>query len=938
MKKSLFTLGLIAVAALTLATNCAKTEDIPVEEEVKEEVTTKDRTFSLVASSAVEGETKTTNDGMHTIWAEDDELSVFHAETTTSTYVCDDDFTTNSTDMTAGLFKGTLGSALASGKSYDWYVVYPYKAGLATLNNEGNTPYYFGGPTNIAQVQDGNSSKAHLAGSFYPLFGKATGVANDAVPDVDLTNLASIIEVRVTNNSTAAFTVEDVTFTAPEGVKIVGQFIPDFTADPITYANGTYTAEVANLSVTGADPIAVDGVATFYLGIKPFSATSGQTVKVSVNGHEKTITLTKNMSFQAGKIKTINFNYNYAPEVYSLVTAIEAFSDGGKYVFALQDGVTSSTYYFLSKGEGDKNNLDSDLTVSTNSITNPVKKYVFTAEAASSLFKFKNCDGNYIYNSGGNTTVNTNNDSATSWAVSTIDGGYFKFNQGSSSGRFIAAASTTPTKVAGYANSNWSSQKANQHASTANAIKQYSGAWSVYKLGGYTPPAGVGNATVNDVPARGVSNQTVNVTLTNYASAPTLNATPDGTVVTSASVTATTTTSATITYTVDPNYTGAAAEGSIIVEDTESHSGTITINQVADVFTVSKTTIELNANSGATATFTVNSDFDWAIDDSGLSGFTIDPTSFTYTSTRSQTVTITATGNNATASPVDLDVFCVTRTADSKDSDDITVKQKSGKLSAPAITLTPDAANEKFTVSWTAVTNASKYEYYVLDESADYKVDVTQTANASTLSFEVTSINLGEEYTVSVKAIGNGAPWVDSDESVDAITVTNTAHYYVRVTDLNQISSGSKILIANNNHDGLGAFTTSGPHDATDLSAAYDSVNDRFDATDDSVLDCVITLASPNTPKTNVYSLKQSNNYYIIKTSTSGTGFNPNATKATTDSGDWTLSLQTGNKIRVANNTSGSTRGICWGTSQSRFGAYICGSSGYEDILMYVYQ
>lgn len=679
MKKNLFTLGLIAVAALTLATNCAKTEDdAPIKEDVKEEVTAKDRTFSLVASSFVDGETKTTNDGMHTVWAETDELSVFHAETTTSTYVCDEDFTTNSTDMASGLFKGTLGTDLASGKSYDWYVIYPYKSTLATLNNEGNTYYYFGGPTNVAQVQDGNSNKDHLAGDKYLLFGKATGVAYNAVPDVELVNLSSIIEVQVSNKSTAPFTVEDVSFTAPEGVKIVGQFIPDFTADPITYSNGSYVSEVANLSVTGATPIAVDGVATFYLGIKPFSATSGQTIKVSVNGHEKTITLPKDMSFQAGKIKTINFNYTFE-DVYSLVTAVEAFSDGGKYVFALQDGASTSTYYFLNNAGG-SDNLDTDLTVSTNTITNPIKKYVFTAEAASTLFKFVNSNGKYIYNNNSNTTANTNNDVAASWAVTAIDGGYFKLSVNSSTGRYLAANAANPTKVAAYTNSNWSSNKGNQHAATANAIAQYSGAWSVFKLGGYIPSAGISDATVSDIPARGVTGNTKTITLTNYDSTPTLTATPDGTVVTSATVSSVSITSATITYTVAPNYSGTAAEGSITVADDDSHEGTITIHQVADVFTsTAANPLVIGSTSGATKSCTVKSDFDWTISSTNLTGATVSPTSFAYTSSQNQSITFTTTAANETASPKSLGYITVIRTADSKELT-INVQQQAAAL------------------------------------------------------------------------------------------------------------------------------------------------------------------------------------------------------------------------------------------------------------------
>jgi hypothetical protein len=44
--------------------------------------------------------------------------------------------------------------------------------------------------------------------------------------------------------------------------------------------------------------------------------TAGQDIKVSVNGYEKTIHTTKNFTFQAGKMKTVNFEYD-APEIYN---------------------------------------------------------------------------------------------------------------------------------------------------------------------------------------------------------------------------------------------------------------------------------------------------------------------------------------------------------------------------------------------------------------------------------------------------------------------------------------------------------------------------------------------------------------------------------------------------------------------------------------------
>ena len=284
---------------------------------------------------------------------------------------------------------------------------------------------------------------------------------------------------------------------------------------------------------------------------------------------------------------------------------------------------------------------------------------------------------------------------------------------------------------------------------------------------------GIESKTIDEIAARGLTGS-LDIALTDFDVAPSLTIIPDGSIVSSAEVTSVSTTSATISYIVAPNYSSAAREGSIEISKGLSR-GTITINQLADVFTVSRTSVELQANTGATATITVTSDYDWAIDNTSLNGFTVSPNSFTYSGNQKQTVTITATGSNTTSTIVELDLFNIVRTADGKESADIAVSQKSAKLAAPDLTLTPDATNKKFTVSWTSVDNATKYEYYVLDGAAEYKVAVVQTEDATTTSFDVTDINLGEEYTVSVKAIGDNNPWIDSEESVDAITVTATS-------------------------------------------------------------------------------------------------------------------------------------------------------------------
>ena len=123
--------------------------------------------------------------------------------------------------------------------------------------------------------------------------------------------LASIVEVNVTNPNDAPLTVSTVSFTAPAGTNIVGTFYVNFTDNgDAVYTDGDYPGNIANLTVKNGTAIAKDGVAKFYLAIKPFAAKVGNELKISVNGYEKTHKLTKNVEFKAGKIEAVNFNYN----------------------------------------------------------------------------------------------------------------------------------------------------------------------------------------------------------------------------------------------------------------------------------------------------------------------------------------------------------------------------------------------------------------------------------------------------------------------------------------------------------------------------------------------------------------------------------------------------------------------------------------------------
>lgn len=298
----------LMIAALSLTTNCSKNEIDNSKEPVKEKTT-----FELFASPV---DTKTTTeDGVTINWVGGtDALNVFHAETGETTYGTNDQFSISSEDADDCRFTGTLTEELEDGHYYDWYVLYPYSnyittpattsAGYLAIGSSGK---------NVAQNQNGNGSKAHLAGRYFPLYGKAENVAAETTPTLTLDQALAVVKVHVTNANTDALTVTSVSFTATED--IVGTYYINFAgATPsFTSSGDNYVSATANLGVTSGAAIAQNGTADFYIAIKPFTAPAAGTLTVSVNGVQKTVTIGESaVNFQAGKIKTINYTYDYS--------------------------------------------------------------------------------------------------------------------------------------------------------------------------------------------------------------------------------------------------------------------------------------------------------------------------------------------------------------------------------------------------------------------------------------------------------------------------------------------------------------------------------------------------------------------------------------------------------------------------------------------------
>lgn len=270
--------------------------------------------------------TKTTNDGLATKWAEGDAINLFHAEAGDAKYVSDGEFKLDATRE--GVFKGTLAKELEASTSYDWYAIYPYNKNVTTpaATNKG---YIFLGQTatqGFRTIQEGNDLKSHLCGTALPLYGVAKGVASDVKPAVTMNNLASVVAVRVKNTTTEPLLVKSVSFTSTED--IVGGYYINITGENVVYTGSgpDYVSATASLTVNNGEAIAPNSEATFYIPIKPHTVKTNSILKISVNGYEKPLTLPKDVTFTAGKIKTLAFNFNKVVVDYVTIPWTEDFS------------------------------------------------------------------------------------------------------------------------------------------------------------------------------------------------------------------------------------------------------------------------------------------------------------------------------------------------------------------------------------------------------------------------------------------------------------------------------------------------------------------------------------------------------------------------------------------------------------------------------------
>lgn len=260
--------------------------------------------------------TKTANDGISTKWVEGDAINLFHAITSTNNYINDNSFICD--NVPANKFSGTLTEELNAGSNYDWYAFYP----IISITN-GDSPVKFSkyiGRTEMSSfagkvIQIGNNSMAHLAGGRdgFPVVGFVNNVPASEFPTIPMRNVASVICVNVTNTLSEPIVISSVDLVTPK--PIVGNFSIELAGNDIV-ASGA-GQEFIRLEVSEGSQIAGGESSKFYIGVAPFTVTSGEEILLYVNAAigDKTVSqkiakiFDKETPFKSGFIKTFNVSY-----------------------------------------------------------------------------------------------------------------------------------------------------------------------------------------------------------------------------------------------------------------------------------------------------------------------------------------------------------------------------------------------------------------------------------------------------------------------------------------------------------------------------------------------------------------------------------------------------------------------------------------------------
>lgn len=293
--------------------------------------------ISLVAPSV-----KTANEGLSTVWVDGDKVNVFHAEAGTMDFINDGAFEFSTKDR----FTGVLAQELEEGKTYDWYVSYPYDITM-------ESPKYMRIHVPAVQSQLADMDMSHLCGDLCPLAGKVTSVPASQNPNVMMSHLVTVMKIKVTNYESEPCNLETVSFchhtndATPAKTVLTGVYFVDITGDTMVYKRTEEidaddfvipdwedNSELTKSSIFEGDPtrpyirlkypktLGLNQSATVYLACIPFTITNGTLLCIGMNNTTGGISQAiygKNPVLRAGVINGVKQGSRLAPPFKSSV-------------------------------------------------------------------------------------------------------------------------------------------------------------------------------------------------------------------------------------------------------------------------------------------------------------------------------------------------------------------------------------------------------------------------------------------------------------------------------------------------------------------------------------------------------------------------------------------------------------------------------------------
>ena len=319
MKRLLLKLG-FSIVALFALTNCAK------ELESSEQYPAQEGSYFEIAT---EVDTKTINDGMNTKWDSADQLAVFYSPQNSGNYSDARQFSM----IENNIFKGTIDqNATPLGSYNDWYAIYPHNS--AYISPDGKTEVTIACPAGGSQKHDENTPMAHLAGEYFPLWGKDINRKSNERPVLSMHQVATLIKVNVKSSVQPALFC-NIALQVP-GKALVGAFNLDMLGSELTVTPVEAKTDEQALLTFSTVELAQNQTHSFYLAVAPFEVSQGDELILKVGNYGKVTSDTR--QFKSGKINEINFNLNREPSVVTIPW---------KESFNLQ---FTSTYYNYSIG------------------------------------------------------------------------------------------------------------------------------------------------------------------------------------------------------------------------------------------------------------------------------------------------------------------------------------------------------------------------------------------------------------------------------------------------------------------------------------------------------------------------------------------------------------------------------------------------------------